>query len=57
MTDGNNGKEMAVENVKEILSSTFKTLDFSNMLSVNFVGDLASKQFCIFNSIFEMALE
>lgn len=31
--------KLSLENVKEILSSTFKTLDFSNMLSVNFVGD------------------
>ena len=31
--------KLTLDNVKEILSSTFKTLDFTNLLSVNFVGD------------------
>ncbi|HIS54666.1 TPA: hypothetical protein IAA82_06910 [Candidatus Galligastranaerophilus gallistercoris] len=31
--------KLTLENVKEILSSTFKELDFSNLLAVKFVGD------------------
>ena len=31
--------KITLENVKEILSSTFKELDFSNLLDVKFVGD------------------
>ena len=30
---------MSVENVKEILSDTFKELDFSNLETITFVGD------------------
>ena len=31
--------KITLENVKEILSSTFKNLDFSNLSDVKFVGD------------------
>ncbi len=31
--------KLTLENVKEILSSTFKELDFSNLIAVKFVGD------------------
>ena len=32
-------KKLKLENIKEILSKTFDRLDFSNLISVNFVGD------------------
>ena len=32
-------KKLSLENIKEILSSTFKNLDFSNLIAVKFVGD------------------
>ena len=31
--------KLTLTNIKEILTSTFKNLDFSNLLAVNFVGD------------------